>query len=200
MNKPKVVLIVDCSSSMSGEIQKINAHVNELSGLFDTAEIAIAPFASHPHKIVWNHEIQPLRAGGSTALYKSIIATLTDLQAKFTSRDKVLIITITDGEDCVGGAFPADVAREVQYCEKILSWDFLYVGTNQNAYEVGAEMGVQLSKSLSFGATPEGFAEMLNSLRQIEAEWIAGRLGNNDDYFVEARDIQSRLGALQFTS
>lgn len=198
--KIKIVVVVDISGSMENQAPVVRTKLREAVNQLDANQVdfGVATFSERFDGIQWNRwDIGPVR--GATALYDSCVETIQDLSSQFDASDKVLICVITDGGNNAGSARVGQVASEVHVAEEILAWDFLFVGTNQNAYKVGADMGVKASKALSFANSSEGFEHMLDSLKSIFPQWVAGNIAHDGEFFSEeVRTTQAELGAIKF--
>lgn len=199
---PNIVFLVDTSGSMSSWRDTVERHLLHIHKNMDgkQAKVGIATFDDQYNRIQW---VNPrINIGGGTQLFDSAVAFIGEMTSHFSAADKCLLIMVTDGGDTSNrpqGA--ATVKSEVTMAEDILGWDFLYVGTNQNAYKVGDNMGVKASKSLSFANSSEGFENMLKALEGICSKWAAGNIGHDEEFFTEeTRSVQERLGAVKFQS
>jgi hypothetical protein len=113
---------------------------------------------------------------GGTALYNSLGKTITDIGAKLAALpeserpEKVLVVTITDGEDNStldnfrdAVKYTADVVKGmVTHQTEAYKWDFAYIGANQDAWAVGGSMGV--SNNLNYVADSHGTAMAFQNL------------------------------------
>lgn len=199
---PNIIFLVDTSGSMSWAHRTVENHLlrifNNMNGT--RAKVGIGTFDDSYNRIQWKNP--RIAIGGGTQLYDSAIQFIGELSSQFSAADKCLLIMVTDGGDTSGNPNRAsDVKNEVTMAEEVLGWDFLFVGTNMNAYKVGANMGVKASKSLSFANSGEGFENMLQALDSICDRWAAGNIGHEEEFFTEeTRSIQERLGAVKFQS
>jgi hypothetical protein len=113
---------------------------------------------------------------GGTALYDSLGKTITDIGVRlsalpdFDKPSKVLIVTITDGEDNsrlakVEDHYTLDKVKElIKHQSEIYNWDFTYIGANQDAWKVGCAMGIGGNTKLNYTATAQGTAVMFDTL------------------------------------
>lgn len=119
---------------------------------------------------------------GGTALYVSLGKTIEDMGKKLSAMpederpERILFVTITDGEDNswlnvingkrIEGEFHQFTANQVknmvEHQTQVYNWDFAYIGANQDAWAVGATMGV--SNNLNYVANSEGTTEMWDKL------------------------------------
>ena len=138
------------------------------------------------------------RKGEGTRLMDAVINGINDISSLCNGSDKVMIIVLTDGQDVNSQSSARDVCREVQRVESVLNWDFLFVGTNQDAEAVGRDLGVQTSKTLSFACNHQGWDAMLEELSRVCERWVTGNLQSNDDFFTsDVKSIQASLGAIR---
>lgn len=201
MKKPYVFLITDRSGSMRSYIPKVDETINNIiTQNSHHANIGIIPFTNYYLGLHMNPKapIELPHRGDGTRIMDAIISSINDIGAMCNGSDKVMILVLTDGEDVNSEHSEKKVRREVERVEGVFSWDFLFVGTNQNAEAVGREMGVQTSKTLSFACNTKGWDAMLNELSNVCEKWITGNLQGSDDFFSsEAKSIQTSLGAIR---
>jgi len=113
---------------------------------------------------------------GGTALYDSLGKTIIDIGTKLSAMkeedrpEKVLVITITDGEDnshlvweslITGDSLRFDstkVKEMVEHQKLVYSWDFAYIGANQDSWAVASSMGYSVGTTMDYEATPAGTA------------------------------------------
>lgn len=118
---------------------------------------------------------------GGTALYCSLGKTITEMgqrlekMAEKDRPEKVLVITITDGEDNsklgnVEDIYTLDKVKEmIELQTKKYNWDFTYIGANQDAWSVGDAMGMGGNVKLNYTATAGGTAVMFDKLSKSTA-------------------------------
>jgi hypothetical protein len=114
---------------------------------------------------------------GSTALYDSLGKTIVDIGNRLSALsedqrpEKVLIVTITDGQDNVH-LYHSDVIHYnsvkikemVEHQIKNYNWDFAYIGANQDSWAVGSNMGYSSGTTLDYVADSHGTAVAFSSL------------------------------------
>ena len=113
---------------------------------------------------------------GGTALYDSLGKTITDIGAKLAAMneedrpEKVLVITITDGEDnshLIGDSIKLDsvkVKEMVEHQKLVYNWDFAYIGANQDSWAVGSSMGYSIGTTMDYEASSAGTAMAFEAL------------------------------------
>lgn len=126
---------------------------------------------------------------GGTALYCSLGKTIRDIGTRLSNLPdnekpgKVLIVTITDGEDnsvlnnMEDRYTLAQVKEMIKHQSEVYNWDFAYIGANQDAWSVGDNMGVRGNTKLNYCATPDGTAVMFDKLTKSAVSYRAGGQG-----------------------
>jgi len=112
---------------------------------------------------------------GGTALYNSLGKTIVDIGTKLSALpeserpERVLVVTITDGEDNsiltnfkVSEYTSEKVKEMVKHQTEAYKWDFAYIGANQDAWAVGSTMGV--TNNLNYVADSAGTAMAFDNL------------------------------------
>lgn len=165
-------ILIDRSGSMysikddmEGNLAEFLNKQKELPGI---CTVSIAQFDQQFEMLqtfVDIHELEKIRISprGMTALY--------DALGKFIKRtghylnsiieenrpSKVLIIVITDGQENASRDYTAsEIKKMIELQESTYSWDFVYLGTNQDALLEGEKFGNQRSKSLTYEANTQG--------------------------------------------
>lgn len=64
---------------------------------------------------------------------------------------KVVFVVVTDGQDNASSLSSAVLRTAVKHQEEVYSWQFTYLGSNQDAEQEGAKYGINLDSSLTFG-------------------------------------------------
>jgi uncharacterized protein YegL len=104
---------------------------------------------------------------GWTALYDALVRTINLTNEKIAKLDdekrpdKILFITITDGEENRSKENTSDdVKKMIQHQTEKWHWDFIYIGANQNAWQVGSNIGYKAGQTLSYVASKNGVNDM----------------------------------------
>jgi len=168
MSKPnsiEIVVVLDRSGSMES-IKK------DMMGGFDTfmadqrknggdCRVTLAQF-DNMYDVVYtaltidrvpNLVLEPR---GSTALFDALARTITETGIRLRAMresdrpDRVLFVTITDGEENAsqeykGPVGAARIAQMVKHQREKYSWEFLYLGANQDAFKAAEAIGMQLN-------------------------------------------------------
>lgn len=106
-----------------------------------------------------------------TALYDAVATTIDNIGTRLSAMkeedrpEKVLVITITDGEENASVKFnQMDVANRIKTQREQFNWDFAYIGANQDSWKVGSGMSYTAGTTMDYDATPAGTAYAFNRL------------------------------------
>jgi len=95
--------------------------------------------------------------GGSTALYDAIAHTmgLTDDYVAERKPDQVLFVIMTDGQENASREFGREQIMELIENRQLTSdYEFIYLGANQDSYQVGRSMGIAAGRMLDYDHSP----------------------------------------------
>ena len=95
----------------------------------------------------------------STALYDALGRTINDY-GKYLSLlkeeerpERILFVTISDGEDNVSTHFTLEQVRNmIKHQTETYSWDFVFLGSNIDAWDAGHLMGISTKSVLQFAS------------------------------------------------
>lgn len=101
--------------------------------------------------------------GHSTALYDAmghLIDTVGERLSEAPADErpnKVIIVTMTDGEENSSQHYnQTSVRQKVEHQRGKYSWEFLYLGANQDAFKVGGGLGVPVHQCMNYDHTSKG--------------------------------------------
>lgn len=170
MTDVDIVLIVDRSGSMARIQMEAEGAINQF--LKDQKELegdAFVTFVQFDNKYelmfekvnlpnVPRVEILPR---GMTALLDAIGRTVVN----YTPRtEKTIYVIMTDGLENASQEWTNDAVKNLVEEEKQHGSEFVYLGANQDAIEVGAKMGIPMGSSLTFAADKKGLDNMSRSM------------------------------------
>ncbi|MCB0923253.1 MAG: VWA domain-containing protein [Mycobacterium sp.] len=103
-----------------------------------------------------------LEPRGMTALFDAIGRFITEVGAGLAALSEddrpgaVTVLVITDGHENSSREWTRDAVRElIAQQETQYSWDFVFLGANMDAVDVGTGLGFAAGKSLTFDADPD---------------------------------------------
>lgn len=103
--------------------------------------------------------------GYGTALRDAMGYTIEELGSKLARTpeeyrpNKVIIVTMTDGEENKSRKFSdAQLRHMIEHQREVYKWQFLYLGANQDAFKVGAGLGIPMNACMNYAADKVGTA------------------------------------------
>lgn len=106
-----------------------------------------------------------------TPLYDAVAMAIKQTGERFAAMEederpeKVLMVVITDGEENSSHEWTSEQVKQmIEHQTDVYDWNFVYIGANQDAWEVGGGMGVASASSLGYVASGEGSTKMWDSL------------------------------------
>ena len=125
---------------------------------------------------------------GMTALYDGIRYFIKDVGKRVSTMapqpKKVIIIILTDGhENCSQKTNREQVRTLIKHQEETYNWEFIFLGANQDAIEVGTSMGISANASCTYRFSSRG---MDNVMRNVSKAVNRSRAGETDNVCFEA--------------
>ena len=115
---------------------------------------------------------------GSTALIDSMSRLINEVGNDIDSLEedekpeKVLFITITDGEENSSREFTNEQLKElIKEQEDKYSWNFTYIGANQDAFANSSRFGGKMGNTLNYQATESGVKKMWDKLSDATSRY-----------------------------
>mgnify|MGYP001142683211 CR=1 len=217
-----LTILIDTSSSMSTSIRQVKqstlALLTDQAALGKDLTISLGIFPdrhNHRNGASWGSEhhfltpeeakqvVSGIQAAGGTPMCDAIGNVATTVAQKIFSMaaseqpEKILFAIITDGEEGHSRQYNlADIARIVTHHEDTYSWEFLYIGSNQNAYDVGKEMGIKAGKALSFASSTDGLAQAMSAVSASVLRFRQNGAPHANQFFSSNdHNAQAALGA-----
>lgn len=181
-NYTHITLVVDRSGSMDFIKKDAQGGINQLIAAHKAADgqctFALYQFDTQFETVFGPGNISLLESytlvpRGGTALYdaqwKAIHSTGDYLRSLPESQrpEKVIFVTVTDGgenasSEISGPSGLATLKSKVQEQESKYSWEFIYIGANQDAFDVGSSFGV--TRNMGYVANAASTTSMYNNL------------------------------------
>lgn len=107
---------------------------------------------------------------GMTALYDAAMQTIDAAEKSAKKGQKVLCIIMTDGEENSSVEYKAaDLKKKIKELEGKGNWSFVFLGANQDSWQVGGNIGISAMNTANYNATAggagAGFATMSANTR-----------------------------------
>lgn len=170
-NYTALLLIVDRSGSMSSIKSDMEGGLNALiadqlaePGLLTVDLFTFDTEVKHECSLTdpKNLEVK-IEPRGSTALYDAIGIGVTEFGRSLAAMpeharpETVQVIVVTDGEENASVEYRASAIKELVLTQKdVYSWDFVFLGANQDAVLNGVDLGFDAGSALTFAPGAEG--------------------------------------------
>lgn len=174
MTNPDLTLIavlLDRSGSMnsikSDTEGGFDAFIAEQRAQPGNAVVTLAQFDNRYEQVYSNVPIAQVPAlelspRGSTALLDGIGRLTTEIGEQLAAQQEdarpgnVIIVVITDGHENSSREWTLEAVKAaITRQESVFSWDYLFLGANIDAVSVGAQMGFQSDKSITYDASSQ---------------------------------------------
>lgn len=140
---------------------------------------------------------------GSTALYDAIRAGIQSLTPAQATR--YLVVTLTDGEENASvHATREHILDLITEKQARGNWTFVYLGANQDAWQVGHTMGFHQGNTMTYDSSEQGIAATAATLRSSTQSYYASPAAASMDFLSQPRQVEPepetdavRLEALQ---
>jgi uncharacterized protein YegL len=177
----KIVFVVDRSGSMSSIAKDMEGGFrsfieDQKKNNFGQCDVSLYQFDTEYDVVFENKDIQSefkytLVPRGSTAMNDAIgktINTVGETLSKMNEADRpdrVLFVIVTDGEENASKEFTTKQVKElIDRQSNEYNWTFTYLGANQNAWAVGAAIGISKNAVLNYAANTKGVVSSWGSL------------------------------------
>lgn len=199
----KIVVILDRSGSMANimypTIEGFNRFIADQKKVKGEASVKLCQF-DHEYEVIFD---QPLKKApkltektyqprGMTALLDAMGRTITDLGNELAALpeserpNKVIVVTLTDGYENASTDYTKEkVFNMVKHQREAYSWEFIYLGANQDAIAVGAAIGVPQYSSMSYTASGRGMVQTVNSMSNYTTAVRSGGIGGQSVRFTD---------------
>ncbi|MFN8031725.1 MAG: VWA domain-containing protein [Mycobacterium sp.] len=133
-----------------------------------SALVTLAQFDNEYEVVYVNRPIEDvppltLQPRGMTALLDAIGRFVTEVGSALAALPEadrpgdVTVLVMTDGHENASEKWTKEAVRElISQQEKVYDWDFVFLGANMDAIDVGTGLGFAPGKSLTYAASPDG--------------------------------------------
>lgn len=109
---------------------------------------------------------------GGTPLNDALLACIRHLDKQAKKRDKVMVVTMTDGEENSSEASTKSVRKAIDAKEKA-GWAFIYLGANQDAWAEGGGRGIKKHSAMAFKSTPDGTRSAIKTTSSVASAYAS---------------------------
>ena len=124
-------------------------------------------YANRPVRDVPRLALQPR---GGTALYDALGKLITDVGAELAGLPeherpgRVVVVVLTDGHENSSREWTHDaVSAAIRRQDSEYCWDFLFLGANMDAVAIGAQLGFQADRSMTYAASAHGVTNAMSA-------------------------------------
>lgn len=167
-----IAALLDRSGSMQTIAEDMcggfNTYIAAERGQPGTTKVTLAQFDDR-YDIVYENQpiaaVAPLelQPRGMTALLDAIGRFVTEVGAGLAALPEdqrpgeVTVLVMTDGHENASSKWSKDAVRElIAQQETVYGWDFVFLGANMDAVDVGSDLGFAPGKSLTYDADGDG--------------------------------------------
>lgn len=213
-NKTDITIILDRSGSMESVKQDtiggFNNFLSEQQKVEGEASLSLVQFDDQYEVVYEDKDIQTaarlteatFQPRGSTALFDAIGRTINSVGRRLAALpedqrpDSVLLVIMTDGFENASREFTAaKVGEMIKHQRDVYSWEFMFIGANQDAVLSAREIGIQAGAALTYAANEEGtqiaFSMVADKVKNYRVSKNVEALRFND----EDRERQNKAGA-----
>jgi hypothetical protein len=194
-----ITFILDRSGSMSSiyadTVGGFNSFVNDQKEAEGEAKLTLIQFDTYYELNYLGVDIKDVpdlvfQPRGMTALLDAIGRGILETGKRLDALEEdekpstVLFVIITDGGENASREFTKDKINEmIKHQTEIYSWDFVFLGANQDAIETGTSLGISAGNSMSYqaqaGFATQAFASVSNNATLLRG----GDLSKKAEYF-----------------
>lgn len=118
---------------------------------------------------------------GGTALLDAIGKTINDVGASLAARSednrpaKVMLVVVTDGEENASREFTHEKVFEmITHQRDTYSWEFVFLGANQDAIKAGTALGIHAQSSMTYSSNDVGTRAAFATLGETSTNFRGG--------------------------
>jgi von Willebrand factor type A domain len=208
-----IVIVLDRSGSMESvrdaTIEAFNAYVSsQLSGPGE-ARLTLIQFDDRYEPVCHNVPISNVpkldreryQPRGSTALYDAVGKTISDIGLRYSQMlesrrpDKVLFVIQTDGMENASTKYTGKQINDMIAIQRDqYSWQFVFLGANQDAIATGARFGIAAGASLGYGANNAGTKAAFDVLGRHTMKYRQARNAETEAWAFAETDRRQTAG------
>ena len=194
--KTDITVILDKSGSMevrrSDAIGGFNALVDDQKVQPGTAALSLVQFDTQ-YQVSFTEKapldvpaltMETYAPSGGTALLDAMGKTIHAIGQRLAALPeparpgKVIVVIITDGEENSSREFTYPQVNEmICHQRDVYRWEFIFVGTNQDAIASASKIGIQPGSALTFGTSGRAMRLAMAEVADSLSERQAGRSG-----------------------
>jgi len=182
----EIICIIDRSGSMghikNDAIGGFNTFLKEQKKLPGEATLTYIQFDTEYEVVHENkplRDVQPINSSiyiprGSTALLDAVGKTIDATGRRLANTpeenrpEKVIVAILTDGEENSSCQYNLSKIKEmITHQKEKYSWEFIFLGANQDAFAEAMKIGIETKDTLNFNATGIGVKTAYSDMSRI---------------------------------
>lgn len=120
---------------------------------------------------------------GGTPLYDAIRDTLQAMDKYVCEHNRILFVIMTDGHENASEYTRAQAQEMITSRQSRGNWTFIYMGANQDAWDVGQSLGVYRGNTLTYAGTARGTTAVMDTLRVATQNYAAAPVASTQSLF-----------------
>jgi uncharacterized protein YegL len=188
-------------------LQGFNQFLSDQKKLEGEAALTVATFSSTytlahdftPLKNVKDFTVEDYKTGGYTALLDAIGNTINATGAKLAAMaeedrpSKVIFVIITDGAENYSRLFTrSQIFDMITHQREKYSWEFVFLGADQNAIQEGMSLGVTAHNSMAYVADSVGIYSNYATISSNISSYRSGDL-QQVNFFDQQKTVTTPL-------
>ncbi len=189
-DKTDITIILDRSGSMNSvkddTIGGFNSFVEEQQKIEGEAVLSLVQFDDQYDVVYLDKDInsadkltnETFQPRGMTALFDAVGRTINSVGKRLASLsenerpNKVLFVIMTDGFENASVEYnAAKVSEMIKTQRNVYSWEFMFIGANQDAVLSAQEIGIPMQAALTYAANTDGTRAAFGSVAKKVANY-----------------------------
>jgi hypothetical protein len=186
-----IAFLLDETGSMGSvrdaTISGFNEYIDTLRAEHPAALLSLRLFSSQkydkvaqltPLKLAPRLSYENYAPGGNTPLYDCaarLIREMEDDTRPLTPAPEVLFVIMTDGEENASREFNRERIFQLISAKQESGWTFVFLGANQDAWQVGRSIGVKQGSSMTYDANAAGVVHSFQMMSEATMRHVDKR-------------------------
>ena len=181
--KKDITIILDSSGSMNeirtATIDGFNTFINEQKNTNEELCVSLIKFSDKWETIFDMENINEIgildkekyRPSGQTALFDTIGYTINSIGKRLSDTDlslrpeNVIVVVITDGEENSSLTYSLEqINSMIKHQTDVYKWSFVFIGSKQDAFKNGSQMGFEKGNILMASSSPEATCDVYRTM------------------------------------
>jgi len=111
---------------------------------------------------------------GNTALYDAIGASIAAVKSLKAQPERVVFVILTDGQENSSREYTQRQIFDAITEQQAAGWQFIFLGSDQDAYASGASMGVSRGTTSTFTSSVTGTQTAYRTVSPVVSAYVTG--------------------------